>query len=140
MLAGKLLEVDVGKNAGPFGTNGIQLRGIDVERFEDGWRHLGGPNLGADRLRLEGRMRHQQNDVGVGMGEPAVLGQLCFAARVSDAHVRGYDDVRRPRIYGRVIEVERKRGAVVDLPERDSGCGSIIFKDFDAGFGIGGAL
>src|ERR1700722_10539862 len=70
-----------------------------------------------------------------------MLGQLGLAARISDARVRGYDDVRRARIYGWVVVVDRKRRAIVDLPETDSGGGGgIIFKNFYAGIGIGRIL
>src|SRR5579872_3288727 len=89
---------------------------------------------------LEIRVGEQQNDVGVVMCEPAVLGQFLAAAGVSNADIRGHDDVGRARIYGRVVVIERQRRTVVDLPERDSGTGSIIFQDLDAGIGIGGVL
>lgn len=53
------------------------------------------------------------------------------AAGVSNADVRGYDDVGRARVFGWVVVVNRERGAVVELPERDPGGGGIIFEDFD---------
>ena len=67
------------------------------------------------------------------MGEPAVLGQFRGAAGVSDADVRGHDDVGRARVYGWVVVVKRERRAVVDLAELDSGGSGIVFEDFDGG-------
>ena len=134
-------EFDAGKNAGSFDPNGIQT-GWDRGRAP--CRMVGAtwavPTSALDCLGLEGRIGQQQNDVGVVMSEAAVLGQLRFAAGVSDADVRGDDDVGRARVYGWVVVVERKRRAVVDLPERDARGGGIVFEDFDAGVGIGGAL
>ena len=69
-----------------------------------------------------------------------MLGQFRFAAGVGDADIRGYDDVGRARVHGWVVEVEGKRRAVVELAERDARGGGIVFEDFDAGFGIGGAV
>src|ERR1700742_2973786 len=75
------------------------------------------------------------------MGESAMLGEFGLAARVSDTHVWGHDNVGRARIYGWVIVVERKRRAVVDLAETDSSGGRrIIFENLDAGVGIGRVL
>ena len=101
--------------------------------MENGRRHLGGAHSGADGLGLEGWIGQQQNDVGVVMGEPAVLGQFLGAAGVSNADVRGHDDVRRARVDGWVVVVKCKRRAVVDLPELDSGGGGIRFEDIDGG-------
>src|SRR5208337_3980588 len=119
------------KHARSLSINGIKGRRKDTQGSEDGRRHLGGAYFGADRLGLEARVGQQQNDIRVVMGEPAMLGQLLAAARVSNADVRGHDDVRRARVYGWVVVVKRKRRAVVDLPQVDSGRGGIRFEDLD---------
>src|ERR1700729_4233654 len=74
------------------------------------------------------------------MGEATVLLLFRSAAGVSNADVRGHDDIGCARVSGWVVEVDGKRWAVVELPERDSSGGGIVFEDFDAGVGIGGAL
>ena len=72
-------------------------------------------------LGLEARIGQQQNDIGVVMGEPAVLLLFRVAAGVSNADIRGHDDVRRAGVLGWIVEVKEQRRTVVDLPERDSG-------------------
>ena len=129
-------EFDVRQNGSALNTNGIQLARIQVERFQDGWSNLGGAHAGVDCLGLEGGIGHQQNDIGVVMGEAAVLRLFLGAAGVSNADIRGDDDVRRARVDRRVVVVEGQRRAIVDLPERDSGGGGVGFEDVDAGFGI----
>jgi hypothetical protein len=84
------------------------------------------PNLGTDRVGPEADLGEQQHDIGVVMGEPAML-RLLRGAGVSDADIRGHDDVRTTRIYGCFVEVERGRRAVEDLPEADDG--GVVFKD-----------
>src|SRR5271166_5607988 len=91
-------------------------------------------------MGAEAWVGEQQHDIGVVMGKPSVLRLLLGTAGVSDADILGDDDVRRAGVDGWVVIVERDRWPVVDLPERDSGAGGIIFEDFDAGVGIGGAL
>ena len=125
--------MDRRKDAGSLSTNGTQGRRIETQGLEDGRRHLDGAHSVADRLGLEGRIGQQQHDIRVVMGEPAVLGQFRRAAGVSNADVRGHDDVRRARVYGWVVVVKNERRAVVDLPELDSGGRGIGFEDLDGG-------
>ena len=79
-------------------------------------------------LRSKARIGEQQNDIGVVMGEPAVLGLFCVAAGVRNADVRGHDDVRRARVYGWVVVVQRQARAIVELPKPDSGGRSIVLR------------
>ena len=120
-FANGLLEAGRRKYLRTLSTNGIKGRRTETQGLEDGRRHLGGAHFGADRKGLEGWKGQQQHDIRVVMGEPAVLGQFLGAGGVSDADVRGHDDVRGARVHGRVVVVKRKRRAVIDLPQRDSG-------------------
>src|SRR5208283_4230414 len=106
-FADGLLELDRRKNARSLSTNGTEGGRIDAQGLEDGRRHLGGAHCGANRLWLEARMRQQQNDICVVMREPAVLLQFRGTAGVSNAHVRGHDDVRRARVLCWVVVVKR---------------------------------
>src|ERR1700722_9169387 len=98
-------EFDAGKNWSPLNPNGIQLPGIEVERLQDGWRHLRSADRGADSLGLERGIGQQHNDISVVMSEAAVFGEFRLAAGVSDADVGGDDDVGRAWVDGWVVEV-----------------------------------
>src|SRR5579862_1473481 len=115
-IAKRLLKWRRRKHARSFSTNGIKGRWIDSQSLKNGRRHLCGAHFGVNRLGLEVRFGEQQHDIRVVMCKTAVLGQFRVAAGVSNAHVRGHDDVWRARVYGWVVEVKRQRRAVVDLP------------------------
>src|SRR5579862_4544514 len=73
------------------------------------------------------------------MGKPAVFLEFRGAAGIRNAYVRGHDDVRGAGIVSWVVEVQRERWAIVDLPEPDSGRhGGVRFEDSNGGVGIGG--
>ena len=54
--SGELAEVDGGKNACPFGANGVELIGIDPEGFEDCGGYLGCANFRKDCSCVEARV------------------------------------------------------------------------------------
>ena len=122
-FCGPVTEVGLPEGRCSLSKNGTKGRRIEAQGLEDGRRHLGGAHFGADSLRLERRIGQQQNDIRVVMGEPAELRQFRRAAGVSHADVRGDDDVRRARVCGWFVVVQREGRAVVDLPELDSGGG-----------------
>jgi hypothetical protein len=72
----RLLKLNCRKNARSLNANGIQSSGIDTQRFEYSRPHLHGTDTGTDRMRMEGGVGEQENDIGVVMGKTAVLGQL----------------------------------------------------------------
>ena len=74
------------------------------------------------------------------MREAAVFCKFLGATGVGNADVWRHDDIRRARVYGWVVVVEGKRGAVVNLPEFDPGGGGVLFEDLDARESIGGAV
>ena len=83
------------------------------------------------------RIRQEQNHVRVVVSEPAVLGEFLGAARVGHADVRSHNNVRRARILGWFVVVQRERRAVINLSELDSGRCGIRFEDADGGQRIG---
>src|SRR6202043_1947737 len=90
-----LLELNGRKHACSLGTNRIQSPGIDTQGTEYGWRDLGCAHFGTNCFRFKGGMGQQQDDIGVVMGESAVLGLFGVAFGISNADVRGHDNVRR---------------------------------------------
>src|SRR5579863_9908870 len=100
--------------------NGIQGGRIDAQGLQDGRCHLGRAHRFPDRGSLEARMGKQQDDVGIVMREPAVLRLFGVAAGVSDADVRGHNDVWRTRVTDWVVVVNGERRAVVELPESNA--------------------
>jgi len=100
------LELNRREHAGSLRLNGGKGRRIETQGVQNGRRDLGGAHFGADGVGFEARLRQQQNDVGVVMREAAVLGQFRRAAGVSNADVRGHDDVRRAWIRVWVVEVD----------------------------------
>src|SRR5271170_426479 len=94
VFANRLLELNPRENACSLDTNGKEGPRIDTQGFEDGRRHLRGSYPLANRPGLEARMREQQNDIRVVMGEPAMFCQFRSAAGVSNADVWCHDDVR----------------------------------------------
>ncbi len=133
-----LPEVDGGQNACSFGADGVELVGIDAEGLEDCGSDLGCANFRKDCSCVEARVGKQEHDVGVVMGESAVLGELLAAAGVDDADIRGHDNIRSARIDGWVVVVKGKRRAEVDLAEAD--LVGVLLEDLDAGSGVRGVL
>jgi hypothetical protein len=134
-------EFHIRKNTGPFNPNGIQRRWIEVECFEDRGSHLRRANAHTDCLGYKRRIRQQQNDIGVVVAKAAVFGKFRFAAGVSDADIRSDDDVRSPRVLGRVVVVEREGGTVVNLAQANARAGrGVVFQNLDAGRCIRRAL
>ena len=80
--------------------------------------------------RTEAGKRQQQHHVGVIVGKAAMFLLFGMAAGVSDADVRDYDDVRRARVSGRIVEINRERRAVEDLPQPDTSRRAIVLEDF----------
>jgi hypothetical protein len=74
---------------------------IQPQRLQDRRRYLRGCRFGRDGLCREAWMRYQQHDIGIVMREAAVIRDHRRAAGVGYAHVRGHDNVRRPRILPR---------------------------------------
>ena len=119
-FAARLLEWDCRKHVRTLSANGVKCPRVEIQCLKDGRRHLCSAHLRVDRLRTEGRVGQEQNDVRIVMGEATVLRELLCAAGISDADIRGHDDIRRARVYGWVVEVKCERRAVIDLPKANS--------------------
>ncbi len=65
---------------------------------------------------MEAGIGQQHYYIGVVMREPAVLGLFRMASGIRNPNVRGHDDVRCARVYGRIVVVDRERWAVEELP------------------------
>src|SRR5690348_9974223 len=89
--------------------NRIEFTGSETEALKDRWSDLASLHLVGHSSRCKPRIRHQQHDVAVVVGETAVLGDLLGSTGISDANVGRYNDVRRARIKGRIVKDQIKR-------------------------------
>src|SRR5207244_3489824 len=69
-------SVQTGEDLVSFEAHAIELVGIEAESLQDGRRDLRRLDPGIDRCLLDARMRDDQRDMHIVLGEAAVLGDL----------------------------------------------------------------
>src|SRR6266404_523703 len=89
------VQIYPGKYTCAFLLNGIQQRGVESKRFDNGGSYLSGNNLGADGLLVQSWVRDEECDIAVIRSKAAMLHVLRFALGVDDADVWLHHDVRR---------------------------------------------